>query len=207
LSFNKIIQGFFVCFSQVVSLTESPALICKICEKMVNTCAEFKKKCIDADQLRKTQSNERFFWVENLTEIRKYQPIEDEVLTIETMANLENAQPPVPENVEIPLIVSNENHDYDFIDKLSSYQLREMTNEVAKLLTNDFFESEQFQVIRAKVAKKSTTTLPMNASSSKFLQCNKCKARFPDHSKLTAHRHAAHTIKRTHFVKVAKKRT
>lgn len=173
-------------------------LICKTCEKMCFSCAEFKKKCILADQQRKIGSGERFIWAENLRELRKYQPIEDEVTTIETV-EMENQPDVIPESIEKtpnpPIHVDN--HNYDFIDKLSYNQLKEMTDEVAKLLTNDFFESEQFQFIKAKVAKKSTTTvpIPVTVTSNQLFHCAKCKAKFPDQRKLRTHRWHSHNRK------------
>lgn len=178
-------------------MKDNPALICKQCEKMCKACADFKKKCIEADQARKTQSNERFIWVENLTELRKVQPVEDEVVTIETMGD-----PPRSDELINPPIIPEDTDSYDFIDNLTRDQLKEMTLEVSKLLENDFFESEQFQFIKAKVAKKSTTTV----SATKYLQCLKCKAKFPDKSKLAFHRFNAHKIGRKNFGNGRKKK-
>lgn len=167
---------------------------------MCKVCVDFKKKCIEADHTKKIQSNERFLWVENLRELRKYQPIEDEVLTIETIEPMIEEPPVVPEIKEIApnyKISPDDNHSLDFIEKLTHDQLKEMTDEVTKLLANEIFESEQFQFIKARVAKKSTTTLPntpnpAHRASPRFVACRKCNVKFPDYKKLMIHKRNAH---------------
>ena len=147
---------------------ESPARICKSCEKIAKMCSDFKRKCIEADLRRKIESQERFIWTENLRELRKLQPVEDEVTTIETMGTFDQFN--ADEKCQNPPAELN-SENYDFIDNLSFKQLEELTNELSTLLEN--MESEQFQFVSNNVSKAT--------------HCRKCKLKFPDAKKLRVH--------------------
>lgn len=147
-------------------------------------CAEFKKKCISADNNSKI--NERFLWSENLTKLRMHQPVEDEITTI--------METPIPEFEMIPMLeedpakIKINDIEIDIIETLSSQQMQELTEDISSLLTIDFHENEQFRFIErsARKSTRSITKILPDGSNQQF-SCTKCALKFNDAQKLSLH--------------------
>lgn len=187
----------------MVELKDAPALlICKTCKKLSTICADFKKKCIRADNNSKRNSIERFLWSENLSKLRVHQPVEDEIATtietiIETPILQENEMDilqqieEVPVMIENPLNVKNNEKIERKIDKLSCQQIEELTGEISNLLNIEFHENEQFRFIR-RLTRNSNTITKSNIknssdNSTNQFSCTKCALKFSDAQQLSLH--------------------
>lgn len=160
-------------------------------------------------------SSERFVWAENLTQLVMHQPVE-ETSTIET------ALPTEPENEIITEIEENpfettksqteieenlpeatnshteieiDDPSLHIIERLSSQQIQELTDDISNLLKIDFHEDEQFSFIQTRSSmNRSNTKILEEGKASQFV-CSKCALTFTDAQQLSLHFARIHIYK------------
>lgn len=146
-------------------------------------------------------SSERFVWAENLTQLVMHQPVE-ESSTIETALPTEPENEIITEIEENPFEATNSHTEIEIddpslhiIERLSSQQIQELTEDISNLLKIDFHEDEQFSFIQTRSSmNRSNTKILEEGKASQFV-CSKCALTFTDAQQLSLHFARIHIYK------------